>query len=279
MAMLGISGFETLHIGAEHGLTYFNDAFGGVGIVGGVARTGTGSCRVFGKKLLVRHVGFPITGAFDRGYWGRIAFKPTILQAAGLGGDIIAGLIVSTTGLNSAGVRVKREDDGKLRAYYNTTQIGADGPTTNIGTWYLLEFYLKISAAGNDEAAVWIDNTLYGPVTAAITATAPAMFAWGHGISDNTNDNTPQYEFDDAALCDDTGSFNNGRLGDGAVRMLVPTSVTANVNSWLGGAGGAPAATAVDNKPPLGKAVGSSTDLTQITNSAAGARVKISTST
>jgi hypothetical protein len=132
-------------------------------------------------------------------------------------------------------------------------------------TWYMIEGKIVVPAAGNGQLELKLDGEVVGGSTSVDVnnALTPATHRLGH---QNSGETAATMYFDDVAINDDQGANQNSYPGPGYVTYCIAATDNTKGTGWAAGAGGATLAPAVANVPPLGKADGSETNTTQITN-------------
>lgn len=157
---------------------------------------------------------------------------PLYVQSMTTAANIAIALLRDATSGNNASIRLNRDGAStfhlELWDEQASAQKGSDSATLNTNTWYRLEFeYIRATGVMN----AYIDGVL---------------FATGTGTA-NLNSNTLRWgvidvavmtvNFDDIAVNDSTGSFQNGLPGDGKVIRLNPNN-SGDANSFATQTGG-----------------------------------------
>ena len=191
---------------------------------------------------------------------------------------MVPALPASTAQIMSAGgaaqLRVRLTPAGNLQLFdaVNAVQIGSDSvATVAVGTWFRVEVALRLETGATDYAELLLDGaSVASSSTLALSDTAGnyVMSAGWVLATAPPGANTVVY-VDDCAINDDTGADQNSWPGEGCVVTLFPKADSARGANWLAGAGGTTNLfAAVDNAPPVGVAVGSATDTSQVKNAA-----------
>lgn len=162
--------------------------------------------------------------------------------------DIAICLIRDGTSGNNANIRLNRDSANtyhlELWDEQAGVQRGSDSSTLNINTWYRLEFsYIRAT----------------GVMTAYIDGVQFASGTGTSGLNSNTlrfgsiDSSTMTINFDDIAVNDSTGSFENGLPGEGKV-FVMHANNSGDVNTFAtqtgGTAGAANNFTRVDEVTP-----------------------------
>jgi hypothetical protein len=167
----------------------------------------------------------------------------------------------------TAQVSVRLESGGGLELFNTagSVQIGATSAALNTGQWYRIEVHVRMDAAvaANRTAELQIDGVSIasGLHTSAFSNISGITVGWGAnpGVSKILN-------ADDFAWNDTSGATQNSWPGEGRIVLLKPISDNAK-GGWTGGAGGTSNLfDAVNNLPPVGVAVASETNTSQIKN-------------
>lgn len=167
------------------------------------------------------------------------------------------------------GIEVKCDSSGNLTmASADNDTSYVTGPQIVTGQWYVLEVAYTPGSNSSDPGAsfaqFWVNGTNYGTTSTAEgigTGDSTFVFAWGCA---STSTQATWY-FDDVAINDSTGASQNGRCGyQNKVVLLKPTSDSATTGFTEGAGGTGSLFAAVDNTPPIGKALASATNTSQI---------------
>lgn len=157
---------------------------------------------------------------------------------------------------------------GKLQLwdFAASAQIGSDSADTVSAdgtTWYRLELSHTIGAGGDGTACEFLLNGTSVAAGNLATAVSPS---WVFGWNGTPGANKVVY-VDDLAVNDSTGSNQTSWPGSGKIVLLKPISDNARGTNWTAGAGGTTNLfTAMDNTPPVGVALASATNTSQIKN-------------
>jgi hypothetical protein len=168
----------------------------------------------------------------------------------------------------TAQVEIRLRTTGAL-AFYNATagtQIGSDSAAISTGFWYRLEMRaLRASTTSVTNVEALVDGVSLGSAVLALTATSgTGLFRLGWVAAPGAN---KVLNVDDCAV-NDAGSTNQvGYPGAGNILPLLPVSDNARGTNWVAGAGGTSNLfDALDNTPPVGLALASATNTSQIKN-------------
>lgn len=180
-----------------------------------------------------------------------------------------ATIMSNNTGSPSVAVRLTSTGKFQLWDTQHSVQIGSDSAATvtaGDGKWWLVEHKVTNGATQCTGAEAYIDGTLLA------TTTSLANLMNGGGVTAGwiTTPTTAGFTcyVDDVAANDSTGSNNTGYCGPGAYYLLIPISDNGRVG-WTAGAGATTSLFAgVDNLPPVGVAVASATNTSQIKDAA-----------
>lgn len=139
------------------------------------------------------------------------------------------------------------------------TQVGSNGPTLNTGQWYRLELKIKGTNAGTGELRGLLDGVEF-----AGSATANTQYVhtvrWGNAGGGNTN---LDFNIDDIAINDDSGSFQNSWPGEGEIIHLNVDSDGDN-SQWGNGAASFNYENVDENTPDDATTVNTSTTVNEI---------------
>jgi len=154
------------------------------------------------------------------------------------------------------------EQDGTVRAYVQTTAnqstatlIAACPSQVPLTTWTLIEIHLVASTTTTGVCEVKMNGVLQFSATSQRTCQSNANFGnvilHFNRISTNVGSASSYYAFDDLRVNDTLGSVNNGWLGDGSIRALIPNGAGATIGGTpLSGVPGGPNWGNVDELPP-----------------------------
>lgn len=213
------------------------------------------------------------SGATATGYYARGYFMFDALPAA----------LTTIMGFNQTGgtgiINCNLTTGGKLQLWRvqlagiaNAAQIGSDSALTlTTGKWYRIEMQCRIvGTAGNDTAELYVAEA-DGPATLVaginninITDTAPGQLRVGWVSSPTTG----TIYVKNLALNDSTGTAQTAYPGVGHVALLRPVSDNARTGFTGGAAGTTNLWDALNNQPPVGVAVASATNTSQIKDKA-----------
>lgn len=196
------------------------------------------------------------TGVTTRTYYMRIC-----TYVGGFGNGITWPLnLFGNTSLTGVEV-IWNNSNGHLNlaaASSDTIVVGSSTYTPTTGNWIVLEAsYVPSTGACH----WWVNGTDMGGGTTETTSDTTLDFAWGCSSSSTT----ATWYFDDIAINDDQGASQNGRCGyQNKVVMLKPVSDSSTTGFTAGAGGTTNLFAAVDNAPPVGVALGSATNSSQI---------------
>ena len=255
MARLATAGFEWNSADADGGQA------GSGSVQSTTKRSGTyawqGDSGAGNTALNGEWSGGGLTLSLGTAYYWRAYFRVSALPSSDVKIlRITTAALILTVKLTSAGKIQLWSGDG-------ASQIGSDSAdTVSTNTWYRLELRTLIATGSIDEAELRLDGTSVASAT-GLALSETALSGMQFGWMDAPGANKSIY-FDDFALNDTAGSFQNSWPGAGSVVLLVPTA-DSQVGSWTGGAGGTTNLwDALNNKPPAGHST--ETNTTQIEN-------------
>lgn len=175
----------------------------------------------------------------------------------------IGGTQMCCVRLNNVGTASLTYGLAGSQTVVGSTAVGA---IPRDGSWHRFELALTIGTGAVDGVTLLIDGVQIATVSSvAISELVPNLFGvgWNDPLSGGPGANSVMYA-DDIAINDGTGTAQNTYPGEGKILMLKPTADVSRVG-WTDGAGGTTALfDALDNWPPVGVAVASSTATSQI---------------
>lgn len=194
------------------------------------------SCFRLNVSAAARYIQWAFTGVLDRGYYARVYLKIATLPSANM------------TILSLTDAAVFLDTSGRV---YHANNTGVTSAAINDGNWHRIEMYRKASATQANRAwELRVDGATVSSGTAQ-TGDSGAPTAVLVGTTSNV---TADLYFDDLAVNDDQGSFQNSWPGAGYVLCLLPTADNSR-GSWTGGGGGTTNLwDALNNTPPVGAA-------------------------
>jgi hypothetical protein len=134
-------------------------------------------------------------------------------------------MLFRTGGGGKVGIRVNSSGALELWNIEDSTQIGSDSSALTLGQWYRVELSLDTTTLATSAADVRIDGTSFASGTANL-AGAPDRILWG----DDTGGSSFNQYFDDIAINDSTGSFQNLWPGEGSIIHLRPNAAGDNTD-------------------------------------------------
>jgi hypothetical protein len=138
--------------------------------------------------------------------------------------------------ISSAGTQIVWTDlstTGQLQCFFSGgTQVGVNVPLST-GQYYVVELMMDVT---NTRVQFMVNGISYGNTTAASTITGVNQFRLGGNIFLQTC-TTININFDDVAINDATGTFQNGWCGPGNAIYLRP-SATGDANTFATQTGG-----------------------------------------
>jgi hypothetical protein len=174
-----------------------------------------------------------VSALSDGPYYARFAFRLTTApSAANMIFAFIAGASVAATSANDGSIKVN--SDGSLALFANASQVGSNSAVLSTGTWYVVQVeYDNSPASGSKVLRAYLNGTQFAGTTTStnVGGTTNGFAAGGNLVAEAQTQG--EWHFDDLAINDSTGSFENG-LPDhnGKVIYLWPDG-TGDSNQWL----------------------------------------------
>jgi len=135
--------------------------------------------------------------------------------------------LVDSANTNTYG-RIRLATNGSLELWDNSAKIGSSSSILSTGTWYRVELYFyNNTGTGKLELDARIDGVSFASTTTSTATGTVALISLG----DRSGTNSYDMFFDDIAVNDNTGSFQNSWAGDGQIVHLVPSSAGTS-NQW-----------------------------------------------
>ncbi len=226
MARLSSIGFELNSTSAGVEYTGADTGSGGVSISSSTKRSGSYSFRAAPNAVGDGHIRLttnPANGPYYARAYIYVAAAPTNNPAR------ILGFI--DQGLEGI-VRVRLKTDMTLiLTDYNVNQIGSPSSALSLDTWYRVELYWERVAGVNDKITLKLDGTEVASTTTGDVSGGADAFLWGNSEGDATLD----IYYDDIAVNDTTGSFQNSWPGEGEIIHLRPSAAGDNADWTRGG--------------------------------------------
>lgn len=163
--------------------------------------------------------GTPITDLYIRFYL-RVAARPSTIAR-----------IIQLTNASATVASIYLNTDGTLEFWdgYNVGQIGSDSSALSNDTWYCIEMKVCENGGGNKMEAR-IDGTSFASTTSGPTNTGGSYLVYIGFLDTCTGD----VYYDDIAINDTTGSFQNSWPNDGEIIHLRPSAAGDNTE-WDSG--------------------------------------------
>lgn len=237
MARLRTFGFETNSITA--GVEWDIMGVGGTGsVVTTNARTGT-YCGQISTLASGSDSGFNtqfITAAGNGPFYARFYFLVTTLPTAD---NTIFRF--TNTAFGTAELQVRLSSTGTLKLFYRLsavqTQIGSASNPLTTGQWYCIEVkFDKSGGAAANVAELKIDGVVVATAS-NITIDAGVLGMTFGGNLQGEAQTQALWFFDDCAINDSSGSFQNSYPGSGKVLRLLPNAA-GDVNTFATQTGG-----------------------------------------
>src|SRR5215831_1775544 len=150
-----------------------------------------------------------------------------------------------------------------VRAAQATTVATSSVLTADGATYYRVDYQFHYTGSVIDTGELRLNGTVVGNYTGGSDSTGSGFFFFSAG----NNNGGAVYYIDDVALNDASGSSETSYPADGHVVILNSISDNARGSNWVAGAGGTTNLfDAVNNYPPVGLAVGSETNTSQVKN-------------
>jgi hypothetical protein len=205
-----------------------------------------------------QQVRFPNTGGDGVGTWTRIYVYFAAFPNSATDRQVIS---------RPSGYDVRINNTGTLALTFGGTVIGSRSAALSLNTWYRIDFYQKMSVAGNDEAEARVTADAVNAATSVIATDSGTNR--GATASTNSDIGTPtaavgiDMYIAGVAINDDTGGSENSWVTPGRVVYLLSASDNARVGFTGGGGATTKLYDAVNNVPPAG-AASTGTDASQI---------------
>jgi len=166
-------------------------------------------------------------------YFIRFYFRYATLPSAA---NTIFSVDNDTAVAEAAGVAILLGSDGALQLFNGATQIGSDSSALSADTWYRIEVkFDKAPADGSEELRALIDGVEFAGAANLTLATTIHSMAFGGNIRTEAQ-TTGDWFFDDIAVNNSTGSFQNSYPGAGEIIHLRPNAAGDNAG-WVDGTG------------------------------------------
>ncbi len=184
-------------------------------------RSGTYSLRMnntgAAENLIFYVYGTPTQGVtYWRTYFRIAAYPSSLIYCFQLWG----------AGSARVGIAVNASGTLELWNVEDNVQIGSDSSALSLDTWYRLEISLDTTTLASSVVAGRIDGTQFASGTINLASAVEAIFL---GLT--AADANADFYYDDVAVNDSSGSFQNSFPGEGEVIHLRPNAVGDN-NAW-----------------------------------------------
>lgn len=188
-----------------------------------IIRSGTYSFEASGEGI-DSIVYQPVSGDTDTTKF----YMRVYMRIAALPDATVAILRVLDAGANLSG-DIRLTTGGALQLFQRgNTQVGSDSAALSEDVWYRIEMVIEPTAAGTGELRGRIDGVEFAGSASASTDSMHTV-RWGKASTA-----TAELYFDDIAINDDTGSFQNSWPGEGEIIHLRPNDDGDN-NGWNNG--------------------------------------------
>jgi len=224
MARLWQTGFE-LNSLAIGGMEYAVVSSGsGMTVQTSVVRSGTYALRI--NTTSVRRLRHQFLGSSaDARVFARMYFRADTFHTGGL-----VRICEFQNTISNVRASIRLNPDGTLELWNATAQIGSDSPALSTGQWYRIDIeYNSTPAGSNDVLTARIDGTSFASSSVEDLGNV-ARFDFGL-IDAPTG--TPDFFYDDIAINDSTGSFENSFPSPGRIVHLRPNN-TGDNGAWSG---------------------------------------------
>ena len=142
----------------------------------------------------------------------------------------------ATTG-TSVAAYITLDNTGALRLYDSSGSIGSASSALSTGTWYRIAvLFDRTAASGSQKVKAQINGAQFASGTAQ-TISSSIFHAYFGGNLNSEAQTTGDWFFDDIAINDNTGSFQNSYPGSGKIIHLKP-SAAGDANSFAVQVGG-----------------------------------------
>jgi hypothetical protein len=233
MARLWLSGFELNSTTADEEFTTVT--WSGSTIQTGTVRSGTYAGEITSLASATRQgFAYQFAAAAANGpYYVRFALRIATLPSA----ENTIFTLGNNATLASAtiGAKITLDNGGLLRLYNATTQVGSASAALSTGIWYEIEvWYDKSLTAGSQVLKARINQASDFASSSSLTiANAVDVAAFGANLNAESQ-TTGDWFFDDIAINDSTGSFQNTYPGSGKIVHLRPSAAGDNA-AWTRG--------------------------------------------
>lgn len=233
MARLWSSGFELNTTGTD---VEWSAQTGSPVIQTTTVRSGTYAGQITGMSSATRMaVRYDVATAGLTQLFFRTYFRVATLPSAE---NRIIGLSVTSNTAHT--VYITLDNGGLLALFDEDGQIGSDSGALSLNTWYMIDIlWDKSGASGSHIIRARIDGVEFaGAANRTIGAASVSSLVLGGNLNAEAQ-TTGNWYFDDVAINNASGSFQNSYPGEGEIIHLRPNAAGDN-NAWLknGGAAG-----------------------------------------
>lgn len=244
MARLFTCGFETNSLTAGIEWTTIQST---PSIQTSVVRSGTYALQINSLgSTSVKGVRYQFSSSAANGpYYARVYFRVATLPTG-------ANQVIQFTNGTTLVAGIELNADGTLQLRDEDGTIGSPSAALSLNTWYAVELLIDTTGAGGAHVVTArLDHVNFATASNRNLSTGVNIFRIGGNLAAEAQ-TTGDWFFDDCAVNDTVGSFQNSWPGSGKIIMLVPTAA-GDANAWLNTAGGAGSSNnfqLVDEIPP-----------------------------
>jgi hypothetical protein len=232
MARLWSCGFELQSIATDVEFTAHSQSGGGTGSIDTTTkRSGAASYRsrntgsAAGAYGRFKFVSSDSNGTYYARAYVYIADRPDALST-------IFGFVEAAD--STVRGRIRIATDGTLELWDSAAKIGSSSSALALNTWYRIELsYFNNTGTSKLELNALLDGVSFASTTTSTNTGTVSLLSFGERSGVSSYD----YYFDDIALNDSTGSFQNTWPGEGEIIHLKPNA-TGDNGDWTGGSGG-----------------------------------------
>ena len=132
-----------------------------------------------------------------------------------------------TSGNGKVSIRLNTDETLELWNEEDAAQVGSDSSSLSLNTWYRIELAVDSTTLASTAIEAKIDEVTFASGTINITE-SPGQMLLGCGLTSNVSGDL---FFDDVAINDSSGSFENSYPGSGKIIHLRPNAAGDN-SDW-----------------------------------------------